>query len=41
MNTIGTVEDATATEKSMIKMMDKFNINIEDIRTAFPAIQRF
>src|SRR5258708_1941908 len=32
INTIGTVDKASATEMSMLKMMDKFGVDVEKVR---------
>ncbi|PCJ22839.1 MAG: hypothetical protein COA94_08740 [Rickettsiales bacterium] len=31
-NTVGTVDDSSATEKAMLKMLKKFSVNVEDSR---------
>jgi magnesium-transporting ATPase (P-type) len=35
LNTIGTVEESSATEMSMLKMMQKLQVNIQDVRNQY------
>jgi P-type E1-E2 ATPase len=43
LNTVGTTKESSATEMSMLKMMDKFNIDMEAFRKAHlpPGFTRF